>query len=220
MADPRAAEFHPLDNRSRWCIGLNYALILAEFLVLPALLTSPDTGALYLPGLEIPLPPMMETLALVSIFLYGALLIAATIVFLAWTYRAAGNAVSLSTEDPNISPGWAVGWYFVPLFFLWKPYQALGRIWRTSLSPGQPHAAALPASFRLFWTFGVISSVLGQLSFRLGTQATQSVDRPSPEMVVDLILLPIDVIVALVTISVVRHVTQAQTGAVSESVFA
>ena len=30
------------------------------------------------------------------------------------------------------SPGWAAGWFFVPIVYLWKPYYAMKEIWQGS----------------------------------------------------------------------------------------
>ncbi len=47
------------------------------------------------------------------------------IIFLMWVYRMCRNAHSIENAKIEITPGWAVGWYFVPLANLWKPYQAM-----------------------------------------------------------------------------------------------
>ena len=33
------------------------------------------------------------------------------------------------------TPGWVVGWYFIPIAWFWKPYQAMREIWQASVSP-------------------------------------------------------------------------------------
>lgn len=48
-----------------------------------------------------------------------------------WTHRAARNAQSFGARL-SISPGWAVGWYFIPIVQLWKPLVALSEVWANS----------------------------------------------------------------------------------------
>ena len=47
------------------------------------------------------------------------------IAFLKWNYRMINNAYTVDDSTLTISPGWGIGYYFVPIFSLWKPYQAL-----------------------------------------------------------------------------------------------
>jgi hypothetical protein len=49
-----------------------------------------------------------------------------------WTYRAAANLRGLGRYGMANTPGWCVGWYFVPFANLVKPVQALSEIWRAS----------------------------------------------------------------------------------------
>lgn len=79
------------------------------------------------------------------------LLAACWLVFCLWTYRVAKNAPALGRR-PEISPGWAVGYYFIPILNLWKPYQALTQVWDAS-DPDPAADAGAPQShgFMLFW---------------------------------------------------------------------
>src|SRR5262249_29946861 len=47
---------------------------------------------------------------------------AAGIALLVWVYRANRNARALGAEGLAYSPGWSVGWFFVPLANLVMPY--------------------------------------------------------------------------------------------------
>jgi hypothetical protein len=49
-----------------------------------------------------------------------------------WTYRAAANLRGLGRYGMANTPGWCVGWYFVPFANLVKPVQAMSEIWRAS----------------------------------------------------------------------------------------
>lgn len=44
--------------------------------------------------------------------------------FIVLIYRIARNAEHISGRPLDISPGWAVGWYFVPIAQFWMPYRA------------------------------------------------------------------------------------------------
>jgi len=93
------------------------------------------------------------------------------VLFCIWIYRANYNARQLGAADMQFTPGWAVGWYFIPIANLWKPYQAMREIWQASASPAhwqqQPRGSVLP----LWWTFFLLSNFLGNASFRLSLRA-------------------------------------------------
>ena len=52
--------------------------------------------------------------------------------FLLWIYRSNKNLRALSGESMTFTPGWSVGWYFIPIVCLWKPYQVMKEIWNVS----------------------------------------------------------------------------------------
>ena len=54
------------------------------------------------------------------------------ITFLRWIYRSNKNLRVLSDEAMTFTPGWSVGWYFVPFANLYKPYQVMKEIWTVS----------------------------------------------------------------------------------------
>jgi hypothetical protein len=58
---------------------------------------------------------------------YGflAVFIITGIVFLKWIHAANRNARAMGAQGLRFSPGWALGYYFVPVLSLWKPYQAM-----------------------------------------------------------------------------------------------
>ncbi|MGH9096998.1 MAG: DUF4328 domain-containing protein [Acidimicrobiales bacterium] len=65
--------------------------------------------------------------------LFAPLSLGAQIVFLIWQYRSASLARRLSYPARH-SPGWGVGFWFIPIVNLWMPYQAI----RDCLPPGHP----------------------------------------------------------------------------------
>ena len=58
--------------------------------------------------------------------------IATIVVFLIWINRANKNSRALGAQNMQFTPGWCVGWWFIPIASLWKPYQAVREIWKTS----------------------------------------------------------------------------------------
>ena len=64
--------------------------------------------------------------------IYLALFIVSGFLILRWIHRANYNARQLGAQKMKFTPGWSIGYYFVPILILWKPYQAMKEIWKAS----------------------------------------------------------------------------------------
>lgn len=53
------------------------------------------------------------------------------VLFCLFMARANRNARAFGSPVSN-TPGWAAGWFFVPVAFWWKPYEAMKEIWQGS----------------------------------------------------------------------------------------
>lgn len=96
------------------------------------------------------------------IYLFGY--IATIIVFLLWIHRVSGNLKALGVEHQRFSPCWAVGWWFIPIMSLFRPYQVMKEIWVQSY----PYKAYDPVSPLLgpWWAMFLVSGWVGNISFR------------------------------------------------------
>jgi len=54
------------------------------------------------------------------------------IMLFVWVYSTHANLPSLGATNLDFSSGWAVGWFFVPIMNLFKPYQVVSEIWHMS----------------------------------------------------------------------------------------
>ena len=59
-------------------------------------------------------------------------------VFIWWTRRATCNVPALGAANPEFSPGWAVGWWFIPFANWVQPLRVLNQAWRAS-DPALPN---------------------------------------------------------------------------------
>jgi hypothetical protein len=73
------------------------------------------------------------------------------VVFLVWFYRARLNAGFLPWRQ-RWSPAWTVFAWFVPICFLWFPYQIMADIWRAGLPTSKRSTLRfLPAAWWACW---------------------------------------------------------------------
>ncbi|PVM83630.1 DUF4328 domain-containing protein [Caulobacter endophyticus] len=113
--------------------------------------------------------PGMETFDMVD----GLIAIAFVVVLavggflgLKWIYRVNMNAHTLS-DKLTIRPPWAVGWYFVPIATLFKPFKAMEETWKASGAPADWSSEPTPSWMRVWWGFWVASTIVDQISWRL-----------------------------------------------------
>jgi hypothetical protein len=95
------------------------------------------------------------------------------ILMLKWIYRANFNARQLGAIEMQFTPGWSVGWYFIPFANLWNPYQAMKEIWKASVNPQDWKSQAVPSLLGWWWFFWIVSGMFGNASFRMALKADQ-----------------------------------------------
>lgn len=86
----------------------------------------------------------ITTLSLVAVILYA-------IFFMIWVYRASWNAGLFEPSATRITPGWSVGWFFIPVMNLFKPYRITREIYNSSLDPARPLEQKAPSLVGWWW---------------------------------------------------------------------
>jgi len=140
------------------------------------------------------------------------LFLAISVVFCVWIYRANKNARALGSAEMRFSPGWCIGWFFVPIMHLFKPYQAVAEIWRAS----DPQADALSwktsrssGVVGTWWAFWIMAAILGQASLRLSMHA-ESLEAAVGASWFGLLAWVSDIPLTVCTIAVVRGIHDRQ----------
>ena len=98
-------------------------------------------------------------------FLQITLFLVTLIVFGRWIFVSARNAGALGVTGLRFSPGWSVGWYFVPLLNLWKPYQAMREIYKGSSDPSDWASTKTPGILPLWWAAWLASGFVGRVAW-------------------------------------------------------
>jgi hypothetical protein len=134
--------------------------------------------------------------------------------FISWTYRAYKNGFALGARSPRFGAGWAVGGWFVPIMWLWRPKQIVDDIWRTS-DPGDPPTVrsvdwrnrSVPVLVSAWWGFFVVSAFVDRISARTSTATVES-DRTSTSWA--LVGSVLTIAAAVLAIWVVTRLTNRQ----------
>jgi len=142
------------------------------------------------------------------------LLFPTTIAFLMWTHRAYRNLPALGANRLDHTPGWAVGWFFVPFANLVKPYQVVAEIWRNSdpQAIGAPYGAASVAPVVYWWTAFLARGILSQFGVMLYKVAPerQTLQNLMNATMSDLVVRVVTIIAALLAILVVHTIDKNQ----------
>jgi hypothetical protein len=120
-------------------------------------------GALLFDALVVAGPPVAP--ALISMIRLAtiadmACVLAAFVLVGVWIYRANANAHALG-GDLSVSPGWAVGWFFVPIACLFKPYLAMKETWLASHFGGNWGNGEATDLLNWWWGLWILNGMLG-----------------------------------------------------------
>jgi hypothetical protein len=140
---------------------------------------------------------------------YLAVIVVCYVVCGRWIYRASFNAAIMNPHSERITPGWAVGWFAVPIFSLWKPYQAMRQTWNSTFHSSSDMDAPAPSMLGWWWAGWVIMTVMGQISLRMTMNGSE--DSYATSLWVDLAGFPVAVAATLLFMQIVQRVTAAQT---------
>ena len=131
---------------------------------------------------------------------------------LRWIHRANFNARQLGAQGMKFTPGWSIGYYFIPILTLWKPYQAMKEVWQASHNPSNWATEKVSPIVGLWWFLWITSNMLGQAIFRMSNSAKEI-----PELInlniINQVSDVLDIPLALVTLVVVNSIYKAQTHA-------
>lgn len=133
-----------------------------------------------------------------------------------WIYRTNANAHSFS-NDMTISPGWSVGWFFVPFANLVMPYQGVKETWRESHEHAGFHAEADSVLLNWWWGLWIATNILGNLSAMFGGGSENPLEGA---IYVDLLASALNVPLCLILARMIRRLSRVQLSATDGSVFA
>ena len=141
---------------------------------------------------------------------YFAWFIVTAIVFLMWVYRLNANLRARGNTELRFTPGWTVGWYFVPVLNLWKPYQAMKEMMH-AYSGSAPNTIV-----HWWWGLWVFSLIFNwfvwQLTSLMMTNPSleQLISASQLSIATDAIML-IEILVALALVSEIKRITEPAT---------
>jgi hypothetical protein len=114
-----------------------------------------------------------------------------------WIYNTACNARAFGAQNLQVSPGWAVGFYFIPIMSFFKPFQAIEEIWDASVVPS---SLRTPLLLRFWWGAWLITNFAGAVTARI----------PDLPLAVQIAQTSFDVVAVTLFATVVWRITRMQ----------
>jgi hypothetical protein len=155
--------------------------------------------------------------------LVGIAFIATVVTWCMWQHAAQRTAIAMSSQPLNFSPGWAVGWWFIPFANLVQPFRTVKELWKASHGGAWENMktwGVIPvwwafwlASFVHVW-FGESSANFG---FGIGTvgRAPQTAAEIANRDSWEIVSLLIRVVAAVLAVLIVRAIVSLQERAVA-----
>lgn len=137
------------------------------------------------------------------------------IALLVWIYAVHRNLPALGATGLEFTPGWAVGWFFVPILNLFKPCQALFEIWNGSdpaRLPRQDLDASVQSGAIVGWWWGlrIIAALVGQLFAVYARQSSSIEELVTVTWITIVVIFVLDIPTNICEIVILRTVERNQ----------
>ena len=124
-----------------------------------------------------------------------------------WIYRAAANAQAVIPDDNRITPGWSVGWFFIPFANLVMPYRSIKQTWNGLRGIGDL-SADIPGWILLWWLAWLLGNAISTASSRISMDAA-SIDDFRFVSTLDIVSSVVAIIAAILFRKLILDLTQA-----------
>jgi hypothetical protein len=163
----------------------------------------------------------VDSLTLLVSLIYMAYLVAMLICIVLvcmWIHRAHANLHEGGIEGLEFTPGWAVGWYFIPFANLVKPYGAMRELWHASHGATGDFAAPAPSLINYWWATWIAGNILSNISTQMILRDPSLV---SPSALIGAIGSALSVAAGVMLLQLVRRISAMQfDGRAAAGVFA
>ena len=144
-----------------------------------------------------------------------AILISTAVVFLMWFHRVYRNLPALGAAGLRFTPGWVVGYWFIPFANLVRPVQAAGEMFRGS-DPALNETWGTawqrrPGSVLVgsWWAIWLISNIYDNFSMRISL-ATESIESLISSSWLSIVGAALNILAALLAIAMITSIDRRQ----------
>lgn len=203
----------PNTKRAQWAqyliwaiLGLSLISLLSSYLQYDLLLKIQE--GFYVSEHEITSNDIREGIVAIT---YAILYFTSVIIFIRWFRRAYYNLNSRT--DTRYDEGWAAGSWFVPILNLFRPYQIMKEIDDETCLLIQKHSQQPIAKssdiIGFWWTFWIISALLGRYIFRTSLSA-ETLQELMTSTQADMIGIIVNVPLSLLAIFMIKAISKKE----------
>jgi len=128
-----------------------------------------------------------------------------TIVFFSkWIHRANTNAKNFN-YPMRMSPGLAVGFFFIPIAMLFMPYKGMKDVWKASDHTREKGHGIV----KIWWSIWIITSLIGNVSIRLTIEAN-TIELLTNCEILYIVEALLNIPLCIIAIKLVKNITQNQ----------
>ncbi len=160
-----------------------------------------------------------ETNAIIQnmiVFGYLAVSIVTGVAFLTWIHRANLNCRGFGARDMRFTPGWSVGYFFVPFLNLVRPYESMKEIWGVSHDPQNWKFQRGSRLLGWWWALWIISGITSQVIFHLSL-AAKSIEDLKALTALSIFSCMVGIALCLVVLSLIKRISSKQEELVKRS---
>lgn len=210
---PPGQPYQPQRSRAKMLAALLWAAfamqVVTALLDLYATRTIPNWSSPdgYIPDDKMPLVMLIGVVGLGT----SVLTIVTIVFYCVWAFGANKNARALGADGMTHSAGWTVGWFFIPIANLWKPYQAIKEVAEASdptRGPGDWKGVGVPAIFGWWWAAWIVNNIVSNATLRMAFNNDPTVVASSAYL--SLVALPIAAAATWLAIRVIQHIERCQ----------
>lgn len=190
-----------LDGRTRWVrnaifayIAVSLAVVFGQVGEIVGMVDLEHGGA----------SPLLMFVS-VAYIAFAVVFFASVVLVAMWIYRAHANVRAADAGPMENSPGWAVGWFFVPIAHLFKPFQAMRELWNVSHARSDGYSQESPPLLKLWWGFWIVSNLAANIGSRSALAGAESASTP-----IDVIAGLLSIPAAWFLLRIVQEVNSAQ----------
>ncbi|PXA84093.1 hypothetical protein DMC47_41420 [Nostoc sp. 3335mG] len=147
----------------------------------------------------------------ISVVASSILFVVAATLSAIWIYRMTAVKRVLA-HAPSMTPGWAVGWFFIPIANLFKPFDGIREAWQVSSGAEDWAEVPTPALLGVWWALWLGWTILGNVIARIENALIETGWLIGLS---GLIAIPL----AILWVRIIRHITQAQAAQRSAAAF-
>ena len=123
------------------------------------------------------------------------------IAFLKWIYRINKNLNTLSNGSLEFTPGWSIGWYFIPIACWYKPFQVMKEIYLACKDDPQADTGLLGR----WWFLWIVSTFAANIAMRMAF-GSEGPDSMLASTIAYIVSDAIDVLLAFVALKLVTEI--------------